>query len=210
MDGMDWSAIGTWTGTLALGIGLAAVAGIRAWLPLLAAGVAARLGLVTLGHNFEFVASAPALVLFAVATVVELVGDKFPAVDHALDAAGTVVRPAAGALLAAATMYQIESPLLACVLGLCVGAPTAMVPHATKAAARAASSTFTFGLANPMLSFAEDGVAMTMLALAFIVPALVVVAFVAGALIALWWIRSRAAKKRAAGEVAGAPAAEVA
>jgi hypothetical protein len=197
MDGIDWSSALSWTGTLALGVGLSAVAGIRAWLPLLTAGVMARLGVIHLGDSFQFVESWPAIALFGVATVVELVGDKIPAVDHTLDAIGTVVRPAAGALLAAATMYQIDSPLVACVLGLCVGAPTAMVPHATKAAARAVSSTFTFGLANPMLSFAEDGVAFTMLALAFIVPVLVVVAFAVGVGVSFWWIRSRAVARRA-------------
>lgn len=194
MDGIDWSTVGTWTGTLALGVGLAAVAGIRAWLPLLAAGVAARIGLVHLGDSFQFVASWPALALFAVATVVELVGDKIPAVDHTLDAVGTVVRPCAGALLAASTMYEIDSPLVACVLGLCVGAPTAMVPHVTKLAARAASSTFTFGLANPMLSFAEDGVAAAMLVAVFVVPVLLVLAFLIGAAAAVLWFRSRASK----------------
>lgn len=197
MNSIDWSSIGSWTGTLALGVGLAAVAGIRAWLPLLVAGLMARIGLVHLGESFQFVSSWPALALFGVATVVELVGDKVPAVDHTLDAIGTVVRPGAGALLAAATMYQIDSPLVACVLGLCVGAPTAMVPHAAKAAARAASSTFTLGLANPMLSFAEDGVAAAMLVLVFVVPVLLVVGFVGGAAVAFWWIRSRAVKNRA-------------
>jgi hypothetical protein len=205
---MDWSAIGSWTGTLALGVGLAAVAGIRAWLPLLTAGIMARLGVVHLGESFQFVASWPALGLFGVATVVELVGDKFPAIDHTLDAIGTFVRPCAGALLAAATMYQIESPLLACVLGLCVGAPTAMVPHATKAAARAVSSSMTFGLANPLLSFAEDGVAFSMLALVFIVPTLIVVGFVVGVGVAFLWIRSRTSKKASA--PASARAAETA
>jgi hypothetical protein len=95
-------------------------------------------------------------------------------------------------------MYEIESPLVACVLGLCVGAPTAMVPHATKAAARAVSSTMTFGLANPLLSFAEDGIAISMLALVFVVPVLIVVGFVIGVGVALWWIRSRSARKKAA------------
>lgn len=210
MDAIDWSSAFSWTGTLALAIGLSAVAGIRAWLPLLAAGVMARLGLVHLGESFQFVESWPALVLFGVATIVEIVGDKVPAVDHTLDVIGTFVRPAAGALLAAATMYQIDSPLLACVLGLCVGAPTAMVPHAAKAAARAVSSTFTFGLANPMLSFAEDGVAMTMLVLVFVVPFIVVIGLVVVGVAALSWIRSRAAKKREQSATSAAGAAEVA
>jgi hypothetical protein len=105
-------------------------------------------------------------------------------------------------------MYEIDSPLIACVLGLCVGAPTAMVPHATKTAARAVSSTFTFGLANPMLSFAEDGIAIAMLALVVVVPVVVVIAFAVGVGVALWWIRSRAARKAA--PVASADAATAA
>jgi len=203
MHDIDWTTALTWTGTLSLGVGLAAVAGIRAWLPLFVAGLMARLGVVHLNESFHFVASTPALALFGVATLVELVGDKFPAIDHTLDAIGTVVRPAAGALLAASTMYEIESPLIACVLGLCVGAPTAMVAHATKAAARAMSSTFTFGLANPALSFAEDGLAAAMLLAVFVVPLVLVLTFAAGTLAAFWWIRSRVAKPAMADAAAG-------
>lgn len=204
MHDLDWSTVGIWVSTLSLGVGLAAVAGIRAWLPLFVAGVMARLGVVHLNESFHFISSWPALALFGVATVVELVGDKFPAIDHTLDVIGTVVRPGAGALLAASTMYEIDSPLIACVLGLCVGAPTAMVPHAAKAAARAASSTFTFGLANPALSFAEDGLAAAMLVLVFLVPLALVIACAAGALAAFWWIRSRAIKRRTPAVSAGA------
>lgn len=198
MGGVSLADMASWGGTLALAIGLAAVAGIRAWLPLLTAGALARMGVLHLSSSFSFLESTPALVLFGIASVVEFVGDKFPAVDHALDAVGTVVRPAAGALAAAAAMYQIDSPLVACVLGLVVGAPTAMVPHAAKAAARTVSTAFTAGLANPLVSFAEDGVAVAMLVLAFVVPVLVVIVFAAGAGAAFWWIRSRAMKNRAA------------
>jgi hypothetical protein len=101
------------------------------------------------------------------------------------------VRPGAGALLAAATMYQIDSPLLACVLGLCVGAPTAMVPHATKAAARAVSSTFTMGLANPLLSFGEDGITIVIATLAILAP----LAALATVLLVVWVVR-RAFRRR--------------
>lgn len=205
MGDVDWMELGSWVGTLALGFGLAAVAGIRAWLPLLLTGLLARFGLVHVGESFEFVSSTPALVLFGVATIVEIVGDKIPAVDHTLDVAGTFIRPAAGALLAAAAMYQIESPLYACVLGLVVGAPTALVPHATKAAARAASTSFTMGLANPLLSFAEDGVAIGMFILAILLPIALVFACVIGLAVAIYVIRTRA--KRAPKPVLAAEAA---
>src|SRR5262245_36725157 len=142
--------------TIALAIALAACAGLRAWLPLLLAGTLSRLGLLTLGSSFAFLGSNKALLLFGIATVIELVGDKVPAVDHALDLIGTPLRPAAGALLASSVLGVSMDPLTALVLGTAVGAPTALVPHAVKTSLRAASSVLTGGLANPLISVLED------------------------------------------------------
>lgn len=155
---------------VALGIGLAATAGLRAWLPLLLAGGLARLGVLELGEAFGFVSSTPALVLFGVATIAEIVADKVPAIDHALDVISTVVRPAAGALLAASALYQVKDPLVALVIGLCVGAPVALGPHAAKSALRAASSATTAGIANPLVSFVEDALAIGLFIAVVILP----------------------------------------
>lgn len=171
---MDWSSLAEFLPSLALGIALAACAGLRAWLPLLLASVLARAGWLDLGPSFHFLASNKALLLFAVATVIEIVGDKVPVVDHALDAIGTPLRPAAGALLAASMIGRVSDPLTALVLGTAVGAPAALVPHAAKTALRAASTTFTGGLANPILSLIEDGVSFVLFVLAVLVPLLVV------------------------------------
>src|SRR5512132_1634983 len=138
---------------LALAIALAASAGLRAWLPLLLAGGLARLGVLDLGPSFQFLSSNKALVIFGVATLVEILGDKIPAVDHVLDIIGTPLRPAAGALLASSVLGTVSDPLTAIVLGTAVGAPSALVPHAAKSALRAASTVTTGGLANPILSF---------------------------------------------------------
>src|SRR5688572_6394478 len=103
MGWVDWTTI---VPSLAMGIGLAACAGIRAWLPLLMAGGLARWGIIELGSSFQFIASDRALILFGVATVIEIVADKVPAVDHALDSLSTVLRPAAGSLLAASVRSE--------------------------------------------------------------------------------------------------------
>lgn len=179
---MDWSSLAEFLPTLALGIALAACAGLRAWLPLLLASLLARAGWLDLGPSFQFLASNKALLLFAVATLIEIVGDKIPGVDHALDAIGTPLRPAAGALLAAAVMGHVSDPLTALVLGTAVGAPAALVPHAAKTALRAASTTFTGGLANPILSLIEDGASFVLFVLAVLVP-LVVLCLLALALL---------------------------
>jgi len=165
-----------------LAIALAACAGLRAWLPLLMAGVLSRAGMLNLGAAFGFLSTNKALALFALATAIEVVGDKIPAVDHALDALSTVLRPAAGAMLAASVFGRITDPVESAALGLAVGAPVALIPHAGKTALRAASSAFTAGLANPALSIAEDVATVALFLMAVLVPvavasALLVVAF---------------------------------
>jgi hypothetical protein len=177
---------------LALAVALAASAGLRAWLPLLLAGGLARLGVLDVGPSFQFLASTKALVLFGVATAVELVGDKIPAVDHALDLVGTPLRPAAGALLAAAALGTVADPLTSLVLGTVVGAPSALVPHAAKSALRAASTATTGGLANPLLSVLEDALSVVTFVLAVLVPLLVVALLGLTLLLAARWLRRRA------------------
>ena len=190
MEAAAWTEI---VPSVALGIGLAACAGLRAWLPLLLAGALARGGFIELGPSFHFIASNRALVLFGAATVIEIVGDKLPAVDHALDALSTVLRPAAGTLLAASVMWQVSDPLTALALGAAVGAPSALVPHAAKSLLRAGSTALTGGLANPLLSFLEDAAALVLFILAVVVPVLVA----AGLLLVAFLVVRRFARRPA-------------
>ena len=163
-------AIVEWVPAIALAIALAATAGIRAWLPLLLAGLLMRAGWLELGASFAFLASNRGLVVLAVASVLEVLGDKIPAVDHAIDALGTPLKLGAGALLAAAAFGTVSDPLTATLLGVAVGAPTALVPHAAKSLLRVASSAVTGGLANPVLSLLEDALTVAAFALAVLVP----------------------------------------
>jgi hypothetical protein len=183
---------------LALAIALAASAGLRAWLPLLLAGGLARLGVLDLGPSFQFLASTKALVLFGAATAIEVVGDKIPAVDHALDVVGTPLRPAAGALLAASVLGTVTDPLTSLVLGTAVGAPSALMPHAVKSAVRAASTTATGGIANPLLSFVEDAISLVTFILAVLVPLVVVALLGLTLYLASRWIRRRRTPSAAA------------
>jgi uncharacterized membrane protein len=176
---------------LALAIALAASAGLRAWLPLLLAGGLCRLGVLDLGPSFQFLGSTKALVVFGVATLVEVIGDKIPAVDHALDLIGTPLRPAVGALLAASVLGTVSDPLTAMVLGTAVGAPSALVPHAAKSALRAASTAATGGLANPLLSLLEDAISIITFVAAILVPVLVVCALGLTLVLASRWLRRR-------------------
>jgi hypothetical protein len=194
-DASVWSSAFSWVGTVALAITLAAVAGLRAWLPLLVAGVLSRMGVADLGASFGWLGSTPALVLLGGATVLEVAGDKIPLVDHVLDSVGTVVRPLTGTLAAAAALVHVRDPMIALVIGLVVGAPTALAPHLAKTSLRGVSTATTAGLANPLLSLLEDGVSLVLSLLAFLVPILAAAMVATGAWLIWRWLRRRRASQ---------------
>src|SRR5262245_53096003 len=114
---------------LASGVAVSAACGLRAFLPLLALGLAARFAHLRLHPGVEWLASDPALVCFGFAALLEILGDKIPIVDHALDAVGTVVRPAAAWVAGFALLTPWPAPwaqILAVILG-----GTALAVHVT-------------------------------------------------------------------------------
>ncbi len=173
------------------GIAIAAATGLRAFLPLLAIGLAGRFGLLPLRPEAHWLVSDPALWALGVATVLELAGDKIPVVDHALDAVGTVLRPAAAWLGGFAVLSGWGAPW-AQIAALVFGAG-ALAVHAAKANTRVGSTAFTLGLGNPLLSFAEDGAVLTLLVLAVLVPLLAVLLVV----LVTWLILRRLARRPA-------------
>jgi uncharacterized protein DUF4126 len=188
MPAVSWTEV---VPAVALAIGLAACAGLRAWLPLLLTGGLVRAGMIEVGSSFAFLSSDRALILFGLASVIEIVADKVPAIDHALDAVGTVLRPVAATVLAASVFGSFLDPVAALALGLAVGAPTALVPHAGKSVLRAASSAFTGGLANPVISVLEDLITLALFVLTVLVPVL------AGGLVLLTaWLIARRLHRR--------------
>ena len=144
---------------IASGIGLASCAGLRAFLPLFAVGLAGRAEVIQLGRGFGWLASTPALVVLGTAVMAELLADKIPVVDHLLDALGLFVKPLAGTLAMASTLSD-TSPLAAVVLAFILGLPVASAVHLAKAKVRLVSSLATGGIANPLQSAAEDAVSI--------------------------------------------------
>lgn len=177
--------------SLALGIALAACAGLRAWLPMFATGVGVRLGFLSLGDSFKFLGSNTALTVFLIATVIELLADKIPVLDHTLDALSTFLKPVAGIVLAASVLWTVNDPLVALALGLIVGAPSSLLPHAAKATLRGVLSPITGGLAAPVLSVLEDFLAIGLVALAILLPFVVAAAFVLFAIVTGRFVKKR-------------------
>ena len=169
----EWGPI---VAQVAAGIGLAACAGLRAFLPLLVVGACGRAGWLGLSGPFEWLATWPALIVFGVAVVVEILADKIPVVDHLLDVVQGVVKPAAGAALVVAVVTDL-TPLQATVLGILGGGGTAAVVHDAKAKVLLLSSALTSGLGNPILSLMEDVVTGLGSVVAILAPLLVILFF---------------------------------
>lgn len=173
MDISTFDILG-WLPAVLLGLGLAASSGLRAFLPLLMLALAAHFNAfnVDLTGPFAWLSSPLALGALAIAAIVEIAGDKIPVVDHFLDAIGTVIRPLAGTLAAAAVINH-HDPALAALLGLVLGAPLALGVHSAKAGTRGVSTVSTLGVANPLLSLFEDIASFTIGFLALLSPLLV-------------------------------------
>jgi hypothetical protein len=175
------------------GIALAACAGLRVFLPLFAAGAAARFFGWPLASSMQWLSGDASLVTFGMASVVEIVADKVPALDHLLDAAQTFLAPAAGAMVAVSSLSDL-SPAAALAVGIITGAPIAGGVHLLAATTRLGSSALTLGAGNPVLSVIEDVLASVGVLLAFVIPLFVVIGILLVALAIRRWRRSRAAR----------------
>ena len=171
--------------------GLAAATGLNAYLPLLIVGLLARYTeLIALKAPWSALTSPIVLVIIAVLLLIEMTVDKIPAVDTVNDIIQTVFRPAAGAILFAASGNVISnvSPVLAMVCGLIIAGGV----HAAKAVSRPAVTASTLGTANPVVSLAEDAVSGVTTIVAIVAPILILGIVL---LAAVWLVRRR--KKRA-------------
>jgi hypothetical protein len=153
----------------ALGIVLAATAGLRAFLPVFSASLAAWMTDMPLPGNLAWLERPQTVLIFGVATVLEILGDKIPLVDHALDSVQVLTKPVLAVLAATPFLYQL-SPEYSVAIGILLGAPLALGVHSAKATARVGSTATTAGMGNPLLSVGEDVAAVASIALGFLAP----------------------------------------
>jgi hypothetical protein len=135
-------------------VGIAAACGLRAFLPLLCLGVAGRFAHLPLESHVQWLTSDVSLIALGAATVFELVGDKIPVVDNALDVIGVGIRPAAAWLGAYALLVHWPEPWGAIVALILGGGALAL--HVLRAKLRLGSTFLTAGVANPFISLSGD------------------------------------------------------
>ena len=183
------------------GFGLAAPAGLNAWLPLLIVGLAARItDLIHLNPPYDLLSNGWVLLILAILLGVEIFADKIPVVDSVNDVIHTVIRPVSGAILFAANADAFSSmnPAVALILGLVAAGGV----HAIKATTRPFITATTGGIANPLVSLVEDVLAAVTTILALFVPVVAVIVLILALFFSLRFI-TRLRNRRAAQPATG-------
>ena len=169
--------------------GLSASAGLNAYIPLLVVALLARYtNLIKLSPPWDTLTSGWVIGLLVILLAIEFFADKVPAVNHVNDILQTFVRPAAGAVVfaASAKVFSDIHPVLALASGILVAGGV----HAVKAAAvRPAVTVTTGGAGNVPVSILEDVVSTVMSILAIVIPvlfAMFVILFTSWVIWRLW------------------------
>jgi len=180
----------------ALGVVLAATAGLRAFLPVFSASLAAWMTDMPLPGNLAWLEKPQTVLIFGVATLLEILGDKIPVVDHALDGVQVLTKPVLAVLAATPFIYQL-APEHSVAIGILLGAPLALGVHSAKATARLGSTATTAGVGNPLLSVAEDVAAVVSIILGFLAP-LVALVLMAATIVFIARLALRVRRRRRA------------
>jgi hypothetical protein len=141
--------------SIVIGIALSATAGFRVFVPFLVISAANLAGWLELTDSFAWIGTYPALVAFAVATVVEILAYFIPWVDNVLNAISVPASLVAGTVLTYAFISDM-GPGLAWFISVIAGGGASLLTRAASNVAHAASTTTTGGTANPVLSFFES------------------------------------------------------
>lgn len=173
------------------GVALSAAVGFRIFLPLLVTGVASRLGVLHLAADFAWLASWPALAVFVVATITEVLAYYIPVVDHALDVAGSPAAVIAGTVLTASMVVGMDE-WLRWSLAIIAGGGIAGSLHVGKSLVRGVSTATTAGLGNPIMATGEIIGSLATSVLALSIPVVIVVLAVLLIVVVVWqWSKRR-------------------
>ena len=187
------------------GSGLAASAGLNAYIPLLALGVLSRFtDLITLPSGWEWLDDNWVMTILAVLLAIEFVADKVPVLDHINDVVQTFIRPTAGGLAFGAgsssqtvtvsdpASFFSDNRWVPVISGMAI----AFGVHGVKALARPIINIGTAGFGAPIVSTAEDATSVTMSLVAIVLPFLIIFFLIALVLL-FWWVLRRRARRKA-------------
>ena len=185
------------------GMGLSAAAGLNAYIPFLIVALIAKFtDVITLPASFAWMESWWAIGIGIVLLLAEVVLDKIPAIDTVNDTIQTVIRPAMGGVIFAATQAaeDIESSTWMqenSWVGIVLGIVLSLLVHSGKMAARPAINAGTLGAGAPVVSTVEDGASIGLSLIAIFLPLLVILVLALLLWLFVWlWLRMRRRRRR--------------
>ena len=158
---------------ITLGIGLAASAGFRVFVPMLVASIAAYFGILPAQVSFAWLGSWPAMICFGSATIIEIVAYYLPWLDNLLDTITTPLAVGSGTLLLTSVL-PIDNDMVKWATGFIVGGGISGTVQTGTVLTRLGSSTTTAGVANPIIATGEDTAAVVTSVLSLFIPLIVV------------------------------------
>lgn len=172
--------------------GLSASVGLNTTLPLLLVGISHDVGLLHLAAPYDALGSPIILLALAILALIEIVGDKLPAIDSLLQTLQTPVTLAAGAVIAGSQAQAVSAvrPEMVIALGVMAAGGT----HLARASLRPVAHIATLGLASAPLSLFEDIMAVLLVTVSLVAP--LFVPLLLALLLAIWlfimWLALRA------------------
>lgn len=173
-----------------MGIGLSATSGFRIFLPLLIMSIASLTGYLELSQAFEWIGTYPALTVFAVAAVLEVLSYLFPYIDNLLSTISIPFAAVAGTIITASVIIDMP-PLLTWTLAIVAGGGASLTTKTTSTLLHTGSTATSGGMANPVVSTIETVISVVMAVISIIAPLLIIILF---GFIA--WVGVRAFQKR--------------
>jgi hypothetical protein len=160
--------------SVCLGLGLAAACGFRVFVPLLVMSIASLTGHLELSGQFSWIATIPAAITFAAATLLEIGAYYIPWLDNLLDTVASPAAVIAGVVVSASVITGMD-PYLKWTLAVIAGGGVAGAVQVLTTGTRGASTLTTAGLGNPFVSTFEAGGSVVTAILAVVAPILTVI-----------------------------------
>jgi len=162
---------------IGVGLALAAAAGFRVFVPLLALSLAARGEWIALSPSFAWLATTPVILALATATALEIAAYYVPILDNLLDTLAAPVAIVAGVVASAAILTDLP-PWLQYTIAVIGAGGTAGAVHGLTSLLRLKSSAATGGAGNPVIATLELVGSILIAAIALLAPVIALAAAV--------------------------------
>ena len=161
----------------AMGIALSACCGFRVFIPMLIAGLSARLNIFLFSDSFTWLATTPALLSLGTAAVIETAAYYIPFIDNILDSIAAPISMVAGTLVAA-SLLPVDNEWLKWIVGIVAGGGGAGLIASGTGLLRLFSSKTTLGAGNAVVATTENVSAIGGSILSLLIPVFTAIIFI--------------------------------